>query len=125
MHEDLTSYDCIIIIFTAILYSPIKVKNYKQLKETCFQLPLILLPSDNNKEHHHLSYHHHHHPLSLQSRARDISSHDCMIIPDRSQLVSRQQGHAGDPALVREGDLELHLRTSEVPHIDVLIEGSR
>jgi len=39
MHEDLTSYDCIIIIFTAILYSPIKVKNYKQLKRYLFSTP--------------------------------------------------------------------------------------
>ena len=31
--------------------------------------------------------HHHHHPLSLQSRARDIPSHDCMIIPDRAPQV--------------------------------------
>ena len=54
MHEDLTSYDCIIIIFTAILYSPIKVKNYNQL-------PLILLSSDKNTEHHHQSHHPHHH----------------------------------------------------------------
>ena len=44
MHEDLTSYDCIIIIFTAILYSLIKVKKIiNSKKETCFQLPLILL----------------------------------------------------------------------------------
>ena len=62
---------------------------------------------------------------SLQSRARDdIPSHDSMIIPDRSQLVCGQPGHSGDPALMGEGDLELHVRTSEVPHIDVLIEGS-
>ena len=47
-----------------------------------------------------------------------------MIIPDRSQLVCGQPGHTGDPALMGEGDLELHVRTSEVPHIDVLIEGS-
>ena len=64
-------------------------------------------------------------PSSLQSRARDdIPSHDSMIIPDRSQLVCGQPGHSGDPALMGEGDLELHVRTSEVPHIDVLIEGS-
>ena len=36
MHEDLTSYDCI-----AILYSPIKVKNnYKQLKKDLFSTPI-------------------------------------------------------------------------------------
>jgi len=33
MHEDLTSYDCIIIIFTAILYFPIKVKKKLTVKK--------------------------------------------------------------------------------------------
>jgi hypothetical protein len=35
--------------------------------------------------HHHHQDHHYH--LSLQSRARDIPSHDCMIIPDRAPQV--------------------------------------
>ena len=43
MHEDLTSYDCIVIIFTAILYSHIKVKFINIKKETCFQLLLIII----------------------------------------------------------------------------------
>ena len=88
---------------------------------------VIIIYSTHSLTHHH-HYHHHHFksmPSSLQSRARDdIPSHDSMIIPDRSKLVCGQPGHTGDPALMGEGDLELHVRTSEVPHIDVLIEGS-
>ena len=58
----------------------LKLKTINSKKETCFQLPLILLPSDNNNEHHHHHQSHHPHHHNDIDRLGLVSI--CLYIPE-------------------------------------------
>ncbi len=88
MHEDLTSYDCIfVIIFTAILYSHIKVKKITNIKKRLgLHVPVeirYLLRSE----------HTHHTMLSIFNRYSGLSHDHTLTLPETFAEATQYSTH--------------------------------